>query len=75
MRLNRLPPPTRFTAADKYKLALGALAIVLGAAILWRTLPVAVSPPAIAAGLAFMGFGAYRLWLGYTRLKQLGGKR
>ena len=68
--MGRLPPPTAFTLADKYRLALGALAIVLGIVILWRTVSIAISPPAILVGLAFIGFGAYRLWLGFTRLKQ-----
>jgi tellurite resistance protein TehA-like permease len=47
------------------------VAIVLGGVILWRTVPIAISPPAILIGLAFIGFGVYRLWLGYTRLRQL----
>ena len=68
--MGRLPPPTAFTLADKYRLALGALALVLGIVILWRTVSIAISPPAILVGLAFIGFGAYRLWLGFTRLKQ-----
>jgi len=70
MRTRNLPPPTQFTLADKYRIALGAAAIILGAVILWRTVPVAISPPAILVGLAFIGLGIYRLWLGYTRLKQ-----
>ena len=68
--MGRLPPPTAFTLADKYRLALGALALVLGIVILWRTVQIAISPPAVLIGLAFIGFGAYRLWLGFTRLKQ-----
>jgi hypothetical protein len=48
---------------------------VLGVVILWRTVPVAISPPAILVGLAFIGFGVYRLWLGYTRLKQWQSKK
>jgi tellurite resistance protein TehA-like permease len=47
------------------------IAIALGAVILWRTIPIAISPPALMIGIAFIGFGVYRLWLGYTRLKQL----
>ncbi|MCX6003054.1 MAG: hypothetical protein NTX46_01220 [Chloroflexi bacterium] len=50
------------------------MAIVLGAVILWRTLSVSVSPPALMIGFAFIGFGVYRLWLGYMRLKQLKGR-
>ena len=69
MQKHSLPPPTRFTLADKYRIALGAAALVLGVVILWRTVSVAISPPAILVGLAFIGFGVYRLWLGYTRLR------
>ena len=71
MRFRKLPPPTKFTIIDKYKLLLGVIALILGVVILWRTSPVAVSPPALMIGIAFIGFGVYRLWLGYTRLKQL----
>jgi uncharacterized membrane protein HdeD (DUF308 family) len=60
---------------DKYKLVLGAFALVLGVVILWRTITIAVTPPALMIGIAFIGFGVYRLWLGYTRLKQLRTKR
>jgi len=31
--------------------------------------------PAVLVSLAFFGFGSYRLWLGYTRLKQLKANR
>lgn len=65
-----LPPPTAFTLGDKYRFVLGALSLLLGGVILWRTLALAVSPPAILIGLGFVGLGVYRLWLGATRLKQ-----
>ncbi len=71
MRMRNLPPPERFTLSDKYRIALGVAALVLGLVILARTITVAVSPPAILVSLAFIGFGVYRLWLGYTRLKKL----
>ena len=71
MIFRKLPPPTKFTIIDKYKLVIGIIAIALGVVILWRTIPVAISPPALMIGIAFIGFGVYRLWLGYTRLKQL----
>jgi uncharacterized membrane protein HdeD (DUF308 family) len=74
MRSRNLPPPIKFTLGDKYRLALGVVAIVVGIIILWRTVPVAISPPAILVGVAFIGFGVYRLWLGYTRLKELKDK-
>ena len=69
--MRKLPPPTKFTITDKYKLLLGVIALILGVVILWRTIPVAISPPALMIGIAFIGFGVYRLWLGYTRIKQL----
>jgi len=75
MGTRNLPPPMQFTLGDKYRLGLGAAAIVLGVVILWRTVPVAISPPAILIGLAFIGFGVHRLWLGYTRLKQWKSKK
>ena len=75
MMFRKLPPPTKFTMTDKYKLVLGVLALVLGVVILWRTITIAVTPPALMIGIAFIGFGVYRLWLGYTRLKQLRTKR
>jgi hypothetical protein len=71
----KLPPPTKFTITDKYKLTLGVMALILGIVILWRTIAIAISPPALVVGFAFIGFGGYRLWLGYTRLKQLRNKR
>jgi hypothetical protein len=75
MMFRKLPPPTKFTIIDKYKLLLGVIAVILGAVILWRAIVVAISPPAVMVSAAFIGFGVYRLWLGYTRLKQLKGKR
>ncbi len=75
MARHTLPPPTQFTLADKYRVALGAAAVVLGVVILWRTVSIAISPPAILVAFAFIGFGVYRLWLGYTRLKQWKSKK
>ena len=71
MILRKLPPPTKFTITDKYKLLLGLIALILGVVILWQTVAIAISPPALMMGIAFIGFGVYRLWLGYTRIKQL----
>ena len=71
MILRKLPPPTKFTITDKYKLLLGLIALILGVVILWQTVAIAISPPALMIGIAFIGFGVYRLWLGYTRIKQL----
>jgi len=75
MGTRNLPPPMQFTLGDKYRLGLGAAGLVLGVVILWRTVPVAISPPAILVGLAFVGLGVHRLWLGYTRLKQWKSKK
>jgi uncharacterized membrane protein HdeD (DUF308 family) len=75
MIFRKLPPPTKFTITDKYRLVLGVIALVLGIVILWRTIAIAVSLPGLMVGIAFIGFGVYRLWLGYTRLKQLRMKR
>lgn len=65
-----LPPPIAFTFGDKLRIALGVLILLLGIVILWRTLPLGVTPQGIVVGLAFVGFGVYRLWLAYTRLRQ-----
>ena len=70
MRKQALPPPTQFTMGDKARLVLGGVILALGVAILWRTLPLGMTLQGIAVGLGFIGFGAYRLWLGYSRLKQ-----
>ncbi len=66
-----LPPPTRFAWSDKYRIVLAVIMIVLGVVILWRTLSIAISPPALLVGFGFIGFGVYRLWLAFTRLQQL----
>jgi len=55
---------------DKARLVSGGVILVLGVVILWRTLPFGVTLQAIGVSLGFIGFGAYRLWLGYSRLKQ-----
>ncbi len=52
------------------RIAMGALILALGIVILWRTLPLGLTIQGIAVSAAFIGFGAYRLWLAYTRLKQ-----
>ncbi len=66
----KLLPPTQFTFGDKVRLLTGVIMLVLGIGLLWRTLPLGVSPQAVLVSAAFIGFGAYRLWLGYTRFKQ-----
>lgn len=71
MNLRNLPPPTKFTIGDAYRLLLGGLAIVLGLLILWRATRLGISPPALLVSLAFVGFGIQRLYLGGARLWQL----
>lgn len=73
MRRQDLLWPIRFTLGDKVRLILGAMILLLGILILWRTLPFGITPQAIIIGLAFIGFGVYRLWLGYSRLKEKRG--
>ncbi len=70
VRRQKLAPPTEFTFGDKMRLAMGALILLLGVTLLWRTLPFGLTPQAILVSAAFIGFGVYRLWLGYTRLKE-----
>ncbi len=70
VRRQRLAPPTEFTFGDKMRLALGALFLLLGFAILWRTLPLGLTLQAMVVSSAFIGFGVYRLWLGCTRLRE-----
>ncbi len=75
MRRKGLPPPTQFTLGDKVRLALGVLILLLGVTILLRTLPYGLNLQILIVVLAFVGFGVYRLWLGYTRLKQWNSRR
>ena len=70
MRRQKLAPPRQFTLGDKLRLGLGMVILVLGIVILWRMLPYGLTPQSIVVGAAFIGFGVYRLGLGYTRLKQ-----
>ncbi len=69
-RDSRLPPAAAFTFGDRLRLALGAVTLFLGLGFLWRVLPLGVTPQALLVGVAFIGFGVYRLWLGYTRLSE-----
>ena len=47
----KLPPPTKFTITDKYKLLLGVIAIVVSAVILWRAVEIAMSVPALMVSI------------------------
>lgn len=66
-RGQKLPPPTAFTPGDKLRLASGALILLLGLVLLWRFLPLGLTLQMILVCGAFIGFGVYRLGLGYTR--------
>lgn len=70
IRRQRLEPPTQFTIGDKLRLVTGVVILLLGIALLWRTLPLGVFPQVLLVSAAFIGFGVHRLLLGYTRLKQ-----
>lgn len=69
-RHSQLPPATAFTIGDRLRLLFGALVLALGIAIVWRLAPLGITLQGLLVGGAFIGFGAYRLWLGYTRLRE-----
>lgn len=62
-----LPPPEQFTAADLLRIGLGVLMILLGVAILVRTLSIAITVPGVLVGGAFVAFGVHRLGLAWSR--------
>lgn len=70
LRRHRLLPPAQFTLGDKVRLALGVVILVLGIVLPWRMLPLGLTPQALVVSAAFIGFGLFRLWLGYTRLRE-----
>ncbi len=70
IRRRGLLPPTEFTLGDKVRLTLGVVILLLGFILLWRMLPLGLTPQALVVSAAFIGFGVYRLWLGYSRLKE-----
>lgn len=67
-----LPPPVKFTLADRYRIVLGVLAIVIGIVMLYRmvTTPGAISLPAVVVAIAFVGFGAHRSWMARIRYRE-----
>jgi hypothetical protein len=71
MRRRRMvPPPEKATWADAYRIGLGLLMIPLGVTILVRSIAEGiVTPPAMLMGLLFIGFGAYRLYVGIVRYR------
>ncbi len=69
LRPRKLPPPTAFTFGDKMRLLLSVMMIALGVVLFARVLPLGLNVPALLVCAAFIGFGVYRLGLGYTRWK------
>ena len=71
MRPRRLvPPPQKATWMDFYRIGLGLLMIPLGITILVRSISAGiVTLPAVLMGLAFIAFGAYRLYVGIVRYR------
>ena len=67
-----LPPPEKFTLADRYRIVLGILALGIGIVMLYRmlTMPGALSLPAVVVALAFLGFGAHRSWVAKSRYRE-----
>jgi hypothetical protein len=69
-RRRLVPPPEKATWADAYRVGLGLLMIPLGITILVRTISSGIiTPAAVLMGLAFIGFGAYRLYVGIVRYR------
>jgi len=65
-----VPPPEKATWADAYRVVLGVLMIPLGGVILARTVFAGIATPAaIIMGLAFVGFGVYRVYVGIVRYR------
>ena len=65
-----VPPPAKVTWSDAYRMGLGLLMIPLGITILVRAFSVGiVTPLAVLMGLAFIGFGVYRLYVGIVRYR------
>jgi hypothetical protein len=64
-----LPQPEVLTPADVLRLVLALVMIPLGAAIVIRTMSIRPTVLGVLAGFCFMGFGVYRLWLGWSRYR------
>jgi hypothetical protein len=69
MRRQSVPAPELLTTGDVLRLILAALMIPLGIIILTRTFSLAPTIPGALVGCAFIAFGSYRLWLGYSRYR------
>ncbi len=70
LRGQKLPPAAAFTLGDKLRLASGALILLLGFALFWRLLPLGINLQTVLVSIGFIGFGIYRLGLGYSRWKE-----
>ena len=71
MRRSRLPPPEKLTATDIGHIALAAVMVPLGIVLLVRAWHISFSIEALVVGLAFTGFGVYRLRQAWQRLRLL----
>ncbi len=75
LRSRKLPPPTAFTPGDKVRLLLSAAMLALGGVLFWRMLPLGINLQTILVCAAFIGFGIYRLRLGYARWKEYAARQ
>ena len=57
----RDPPPERVSAVDVLRTLTGLVSLGAGLVVLVRIVPMGVNPVALVTGLAFLGFGVYRL--------------
>jgi hypothetical protein len=69
-RRRLVPPPQKATWTDAVRFAYGGAFVVLGIVILVRSvLEGIITFPSIMMGLAFVGFGVYRLYVGVVRYR------
>jgi len=61
--------PGHLSRADAFRVVVGFLMLILGGVILYRTIP-APSFSAVLLGLAFVGFGVFRLFYFFRWLKR-----
>ncbi len=54
---------------DIYRLLVSVVSLACGILILVRLAPVGISPIGLVTGLAFLGFGVYRLRLAASRYR------
>ncbi|MCL5264469.1 MAG: hypothetical protein M1343_04625 [Chloroflexi bacterium] len=68
--IRRSSPPERVSVSDVLRIATGAVSLVCGIVILTKLLSVGFSPAVVVAGIAFMAFGAYRLYTAAQRYQE-----